>query len=243
MRLIFKLSLFTMASAIASQMAFANGAIAGLVPTITPDSSTNGLGDSFAPTTPPSEESIEEIINDYLDDIGQNSSVPSGNDGEPGIPITDSQVTTIRDAISSENPTSLAQSLTNLQEQLSDELGGSTIVLSRVGNSRGDVVDAVTAANDLINSLDDQSLSVAAESPTLATLLRLLEDANASLNSEPDLTFTDDEGEFGLIRIAQGVVPVVEPVVEPEPIMETQRQAVESEVIEQPAPEPIRGLW
>lgn len=120
MRLIFKLSLFTMAGTIISHMVFTDVAIAGFTPTIIPDSSTSGLGDTFAPTSR-REETEEEITDDSQDDTEQNAAAPNDSDG-------------------------------------------------------------------------------------------------------------------------QGTPPVVE-LVEPEPTTDTQRQLVESEVMEQPAPEPIRGLW
>ncbi|MGB3788321.1 MAG: hypothetical protein WA949_09940 [Phormidesmis sp.] len=241
MRLLFKLPLLSVVGVLATQMTFSGRAIAGREPVIIPDSSTNGLGDTFAPT-PPRVMTVEEIVNNSLNDIGQNSSVPSGS--SQSLPITDQQVAAIRDAISAENPASLQQALSDLQQQLSNELGGPSINLARVDNSRASVQDAVEASNDLINSLNNQILEAGAESPTLTTLLELLEDANASLNSDPGLMFEDGEGEFGLIRVAPGVAQVVEPE-EPE-IIEERQEPIESEAeseVQQPAPQPIRGLW
>ena len=175
MRLSFKLPLLTVAGVLATQMTFSGRAIAGREPVIIPDSSTNGLGDTFAPT-PPRVLTVEEIVNNSLDNIDQGSSVPSGSQG---VPITNQQVAAIRDAISAGNSADLDQALSDLQQQLSNELGGPSINLGRVDNSRGSVQDAVDASNNLINSLDEQTLGAGVESPTLNTLLRLLEDANA----------------------------------------------------------------
>lgn len=243
MRLISKLSLLTVAGAIATQMTFSERAIAGREPVIIPESSTNGLGDTFVPV-PPRLVTVEEVVSNSLTDIGQSSSVPSG--GSQSLPISDQQVVAIRDAISGDNQASIDQGLSDLQQQLSNELGGPSIDLSRVSNSRSSVQDAVDGANDLINSLDDQTLAAGAESPTLATLLRLLEDANASLNSEPGLMFEDGEGEFGLIRLAPGIAqaePEPEPVIEEEPQTQQELETESESEVQQPAPEPIRGLW
>ena len=242
MRLIFKLSLLTVAGAIATQMTFSERAIAGREPVIIPDSSTNGLGDTFAPV-PPRLLTVEEIVNNSLTDIGQDSAVPVGD--SQSLPIDGQQVIAIRDAISGESPASLEQALADLQQQLSDDLGGARITLSRVDNSRAAVQEAVDTSNALINSLDNQTLAAGAESPTLATLLRLLEDANASLNREPGLLFEDGEGEFGLIRIAPGVAQVEpEPVIiEEEPQTQEEFETESESEVQQPAPEPIRGLW
>ncbi|MBE9064791.1 hypothetical protein [cf. Phormidesmis sp. LEGE 11477] len=240
-RLIFKLPFLTLAGAIASQMAFTDVAIAGREPVIIPDSSTNGLGDTFAEPEPTSvcALTLEGLVNDFLSNVGNSSSVPVG--GNQSLPISSSQVEAVRGAISAENSTSLDQAVANLQQQISDDLGGPRVLLYSVDNSIEGVQDAVLVSNNTVNTLDDSTIIAASESPALATVLRSLENANASLNSAPCIGFDDGEGEFSMLSIAPGAMPVVEPE-EPAPIIEEPPMVEETE-IQQPAPEPIRGLW
>ncbi len=241
MRLLFKLPLLSVVGVLATQMTFSGRAIAGSEPVIIPDSSTNGLGDTFADEpegTSVCALTVEGLVNEFLNTIGRNLSTPAGSN--QSLSSSNPDVEAVRRAISSDSQSSLEEALASLQQRISDDLGGPKVVLYRVENSIEDIEAAVKTSNETVNGLDDATIVAASESPALAAVLKSLENANASLNSAPCIGFGDDQGEFSMLSIVPGAEPVVEleePVVEEMPMVEEETE------VQQPAPEPIRGLW
>lgn len=238
MRSTITFSFLATAGVLALQTVFSGAAIAGTTPVLPPDGS-NAVGDNFGPPIERPRTTIEDNAVDTLQSIDRNSSVPTV-DGDT-INVPPEVVSVIQNALQSETPSGLDSGLSQLEQQLANELGGRDIELSRVSTTDG-IRPAVQSANDIINGLSDQQLLAASESPTFLSLLEILRNANATLNGDPGILFEDGNEEFGLFRLS----PIVR-VIEPEPEEEftplpptTTEPQPPVEAIEE---EPIRGLW
>ena len=174
-----KYPFLALASVVVTQLTLSNVAFAGSTPVALPDSGSSGVSDNFTPVPAVLDTTIEEGALSTLQAFDQSDSVPTV--GGASLPISSQQISVIQNSLQSGGNANLSQ----LQQQLSNELGNPQIItVSRVGNSPGEVQSAVQSVNSLIRGFDSQQLAAAAESPTFMSMLQLLRNASATLNSD-----------------------------------------------------------
>jgi len=246
-----KIWLCALTCVLVTPIVFSDAAIAGVEPVVLPESGSSSVGDNFGPPIDRPRTTIEEGSIDVLDAIQNRSSVPA-IDGER-LSISPEAVSTIRDSLQANSQTNLEPSLTRLEQQLANEIGNTPFEVLRINNSPSELRSAISSTNRLINSLDSQQLAAASQSPTFLSLLELLRNANAMLNSDPEIGFTDGIGEFGLLSLRPASVrpeppvsrptPPRRPVVVPELPPEDPQTTAPLPPVAPAAQEPIRGLW
>ena len=227
---------------LATPVLFSGAAIAGIYPVVIPDASNAGVGDNLAPRLDRSNTCVKEGSLDLLESIQGRSSVPAVDGGR--LSISPEAVSTIRASLQPDSRTDLEPSLTQLEQQLADEIGNRLVEVSRIPNSPSDVRSAISSTNRLINSLDSQQLDAASQSPTFLSLLQLLQNASKMLNSGVSIGCTEGVGDFGLIGLSPAPVPPSVPQAPAVPSLPQEPQTIESTPPVEPAvQEPIRGLW
>lgn len=251
-----KLLLCVLTCVLATPIVFSGAAIAGEEAVTHNDSGGAGLADNFGrrlidqPRT-----SIEEASLDLLRTIENRSSVPSVDGDRQSI--SPSAVATIRSSLQANGRNSLESNLTQLEQQLANEIGAPIFEVSRISNSPAELRSAIASTNSVINSLDSQQLAAAAQAPTFLSMLQLLRNANAMLNGNPDIDFVEGAGEFGLLALRPAPLrsepsvstPQPERPIVPELPPEPEEQQQTSDRLQQQAPvapavsAPIRGLW
>ena len=240
MKLTNKLFLFSLLCLLCAETTASRRAFAGVTPVLIPDSSGSGLGDTFSSPEFSNRSKLSCTNNgvvNTLRSIQQSKSVPSVNGRN--LAVSPSQIDEIESLLVSDRP--VADQLNALAQQVTEETG-IDVAIYRSALSSNELKKAIGSANELVNALDGQQLSAAANSPALMTLLQLIKGGNESM---PGLDSLAGECETGLLKVGLAPVPVpVEAPIEPAPIepIRTREPAPEPE----PVPtfqEPIRGLW
>lgn len=246
-----KLLLCVLTCVLATPLVFSGAAIAGDEAVTHNDSGGAGVADNFGRRIDRPRTSIEEGSLAVLRTIENRSSVPSVDGDRQSI--SPEAVSTIRASLQANSRTNLESTLTQLEQQLTNEMGAPVFEVARISNSPSELRSAVSATNRLINGLDSQQLAAASQSPTFLSLVQLLRNANAMLNGDPEIGFNEGGGEFGLL----GLRPVSQRPARPEPTPQPQRPVVPELPPAPPTPqtsaplppvapaaqEPIRGLW
>jgi len=177
-------------------------AMAGSTPVVLPGSSTTGVSDGFAPggnapSSTPAQVSaqINSGVITVLAKISSQEEVSSV--GGRTLDISPQQLSTIT-AVLSATGSEVQPAIVALEQQLSSELGGKAIDIAVLASSAGDLASAVTAANDLILSMNRAELIAAIESPTFMALLQVLGAA-----SQPA------DGDAALEEVAGGITGII----------------------------------
>lgn len=237
-----KFSMLAMLSLLGVEATASHPALAGVTPVLIPDSSGSGLGDTFSSPGFSNRSKLSCTNNgvvNTLRDIRRSESVSSVSGRE--LSVSPSQIDSIQSLLSGDRPT--ATQLDDLAQQVSNETG-IDVEISRLGLSSNELRTAIRSANDLVNALDSQQLSAAADSPALMTLLQLLKGGNENMSGLDSLA---GECETGLLEVGLAPAPIpVEVPVEPDPLPPDSIDDTIPEPEPEPVPtfqEPIRGLW
>ena len=237
-----KFPLLVLICLLCSEIALSRQAIAGKNSIVTPDSSGQGLGDTFSNygSSPRSEFSCTNNgVANSLRNIQRNESVPSVNGQE--ISLSPSQLDSIQSLVSNDRPT--IDALSSLAQQISDETG-INVEVSRADISSSALRSATNSANEMILALDGDQLNAAADSPTLMSLLELLRGGNEAPAALDSLA---GQCEVGLLKVSLvEEAPPVEILTEPADPLPVRNPDPIPEPEPEPVPtfqEPVRGLW
>ena len=238
MKLTNKLFLLSMLCLLYSEAIASRQAFAGVTPVLIPDSSGSGLGDTFSYPGFSNRSKLSCTNNgvvNTLRSIQRSKSVPSVSGSN--LAVSPSQIDEIESLLVGDHPT--AAQLDALAQQVTEETG-IDVEISRSGLSSSELQTAIGSANELVNALDSQQLSAAANSPALMTLLQLIKGGNESM---PGLDSLAGECETGLLKVGLAPVPVEAPI-DPAPVEPIRIQEPAPEPEPEPTfQEPIRGLW
>ena len=226
---------------LATPVLFSGAAIAGIYPVVIPDASNAGVGDNLAPRLDRSNTCVKEGSLDLLESIQGRSSVPAVDGGR--LSILPGAVSTIRNSLEANSRTDLEANLTELERQLTDEIGNRLVAVSRIPNSPSDVRSAISSTNRFINSLNSQQLALASQSPTFLSLLQLLQNASKMLNSGINIGCSEGVGDFGLLGLQPVPVPPRAPQEPAVPPLPPEQTTAPIPPVEPAVQEPIRGLW
>lgn len=202
MRALMKFPLMVVLCCVATTAGMTPRAMAGRVPISLSGSGSSGVGDALVPASDSRASSAQVSVQISRGMISALRTIESqgtvSSIGDRSLSISPQQISTIATVLSATGDR-VEPALQMLEQQLSAELGGTNIDLAILGSSSGnlssgDLSSAVTAANELILSLNRAELIAAIESPTFMAILRLLGGANEAIA----------DGESGIVLVEGG---------------------------------------